>query len=50
VHYGQGPSCRGYWQAWLAHQRWLTGQLAHLLAREARKAVRQWLPTQKLKR
>ncbi len=35
--YGTGPSRRGYRRAWLAHQRWLIGQLGHLLARNLRR-------------
>jgi hypothetical protein len=33
VYYGQEPSRAGYWRAWLAHQRWLSEQIGHLVTR-----------------
>ena len=33
VRYGQGLSREGYWRAWLAHQRWLSDQIGHVVAR-----------------
>ena len=40
VHYGEGPSRAGHWRAWLAHQRWLAGQIGNLLRREALRIVK----------
>jgi len=50
MHYGQGPSRWGYGRAWLAHQRWLAGQIGFVLTREARQIVRRWITKRQLER